>query len=318
MRTPPFENSFAIHPRAKYWSLKNKLKPEDVFLKSNKRFMFDCDCGHEFDSILCNITNNNRWCGYCSNNKLCNNDCKSCFEKSFASHPKVKYWIDERNPRNFFKSCGKKFKFKCECGYIFHTTLNHISSSNHWCIKCGQKKSADAQRYTIEYVKKKIIKFRPGSKCLSDKYTKAANKLKLLCEKGHSFEMSYNFIQQGKWCPHCCTFKSEKKCREILEKIFNKSFIKCRPEWLYGLELDGYNKELNLAFEYNGKQHYEFIPLFHKTPDKLEKQQCYDVATYCLCDMKNIKLIIIPYTVKFEDLEDYIHSEIWRLCPEIV
>lgn len=38
-----FERSFASHPKSNYWSNKNKLKPEQVFSRSNKNFWFNCD-----------------------------------------------------------------------------------------------------------------------------------------------------------------------------------------------------------------------------------------------------------------------------------
>ena len=48
----------------------------------------------------------------------------------------------------------------------------------------------------------------------------------------------------------------------FFEKIYNKKFAKCKPLWLKNqrgsqLELDGYNDELKIAFEYQGRQHYE-------------------------------------------------------------
>ena len=30
------------------------------------------------------------------------------------------------------------------------------------------------------------------------------------------------------------------------------------------MELDMYNKEIGVACEYNGKQHYEYVPYFHR------------------------------------------------------
>ena len=43
---------------------------------------------------------------------------------------------------------------------------------------------------------------------------------------------------------------SEKICRKYFEYLFNKPFNRIRPSWLSELELDGYNEELNIAFEY--------------------------------------------------------------------
>jgi len=35
------------------------------------------------------------------------------------------------------------------------------------------------------------------------------------------------------------------------------------------MELDGYCKDVCMAFEYQDKQHYEFIPYMHKNEDSL-------------------------------------------------
>ena len=47
----------------------------------------------------------------CSDKKLCDKeDCKKCFEKSFASHEKAKYWsnTNELKPNQVSKGSGKK------------------------------------------------------------------------------------------------------------------------------------------------------------------------------------------------------------------
>ena len=84
----PFEKSFASHEKSKYWSNKNELKPNQVFKSSGKKYWFDCECGHEIEISLNNISGG-QWCPYCCFpiKKLCNNeDCKECFEKSIASY----------------------------------------------------------------------------------------------------------------------------------------------------------------------------------------------------------------------------------------
>jgi hypothetical protein len=130
----PFERSFAGHEKAKYWSKKNEENPRDVFKGSNKKYWFDCECGHEFNGTLSNITYDNRWCPYCAHQKLCNNkECNKCYEKSFASHEKVKYWSkkNNENPRDVFKFSGKKYWFDCDFGHEFNSKLcgtNHVYS----------------------------------------------------------------------------------------------------------------------------------------------------------------------------------------------
>ena len=60
--------------------------------------------------------------------------------------------------------------------------------------------------------------------------------------------------------------KNEEQCREILQRLTGKKFNSVRPDFLKNpetnrnLELDMYCEEMNVAFEYNGCQHYHFIP----------------------------------------------------------
>ena len=124
---------FSEHPKSKFWSLKNKKKPNELKLNSHKKFWFDCECGHDFESSLLNINQANNWCPYCSNppKKLCDNEkCKDCFDKSFASHEKSKYWSNdnELKPRQVFNCADRKtFIFNCYCGHKINMNLKQIS-----------------------------------------------------------------------------------------------------------------------------------------------------------------------------------------------
>jgi hypothetical protein len=86
--------------------------------------------------------NKDRWYPYCANQKLCENECKGCFEKSFASHPKSKFLINEKkvNLRNIFKSNLNKYWFNCnESNHKFETSIANISQ-NSWCPYCTNQK----------------------------------------------------------------------------------------------------------------------------------------------------------------------------------
>jgi hypothetical protein len=51
-------SSFAIHPKAKYWSTKNNnILPTDVYKSSNNKYWFTCDiCNHDFEIALYNLS----------------------------------------------------------------------------------------------------------------------------------------------------------------------------------------------------------------------------------------------------------------------
>ena len=57
------KETFQSHERSKYWSNKNELKPNEVALQSSKKIIFNCNCGHEFENVINNITNG-QWCQY--------------------------------------------------------------------------------------------------------------------------------------------------------------------------------------------------------------------------------------------------------------
>lgn len=98
--------------------------------------------------------------------------------------------------------------------------------------------------------------------------------------------------------------KGESRCRIFLEKYFKKPFTKERPDFLKNtitgsnLELDCFNKEIGLAVEYNGKQHYEYTPHFHKTKDSFLNQKYRDKIKRDLCLQNNIILIEVDYKTK--------------------
>lgn len=109
--------------------------------------------------------------------------------------------------------------------------------------------------------------------------------------------------------------KGERECKRSIEEITQKPFAKHRPNFLKNditgknLELDCYNDELKLAIEYNGIQHYEYTPIFHKNRDVFYNIKYRDKMKETLCREKGVKLIVVPYTVKLKDIKQYIQEK---------
>ena len=139
-----FEKSFASHDKAKYWSNKNELKPEQVNKSSHKKYWFDCECGHIFNATPAAISRGN-WCPYCCypSIKLCDKeDCKHCFDKSFASHPMAARWsaANSKTPRQVLKGSHSSFEFNCSCGHTYENVLYSFNTGGTGCSYCGNKK----------------------------------------------------------------------------------------------------------------------------------------------------------------------------------
>jgi hypothetical protein len=309
-----YEKSFASHQKSKYWSDKNgkDVKPWQFKKHSHKKFWFKCDKSeHEFESKLNHISNGS-WCPYpcCYSNKLCsNNTCNICFEASFASSPKVYHWSDKNilKPRDVFKNTHVKFWFSCnKSNHEFDISLDNLLK-NKWCPYpcCADKKLCSDDSCNICFdasfiSSPKAIYWSDKNELAPRDVLKASgHKFLFICEANHEFEASLSHITTNwSWCPKCCIRQNQKECQQIIEQLTEKLFKQIRPVFLNGLELDGYNEELQLAYEYNGEQHYEYIPFFHRAGlSGLVKQKERDKLKEELCIKNGIYLIIIPYWI---------------------
>lgn len=108
----------------------------------------------------------------------------------------------------------------------------------------------------------------------------------------------------------------EAVCRDYLNKLFKKRFIKVRniynPVTHQYLELDCYNDELKLAIEYNGQQHYKYVPYFHKNPQDFRNQQYRDELKRIYCQQLGITLIEVPHTVKKDYICSYLYQKLYE------
>ena len=134
----------------------------------------------------------------------------------------------------------------------------------------------------------------------------------LICFK--SWEAVFHHIKDSNsGCPNCYAYKSQKLCRKYFEAYMKTEFPTKRPKFLKGLEYDGYSEIFNLAFEYQGLQHYKYIPYFHKDEQSFHKLQENDLKKEELSNRNGITLIKIPCKYSYkneEELELFILNEL--------
>ena len=94
--------------------------------------------------------------------------------------------------------------------------------------------------------------------------------------------------------------KGENQMYEIVKNKFPSELVlrNERPSWLKNekgnnLELDVYFPNLELAFEYHGRQHKEYTPFFHNSFKDFERQNRNDEIKIRKCKLRGITLIII-------------------------
>jgi hypothetical protein len=293
---------------------------------AQEKLWIECDDGHSFEITLNNLELN-RWCPVCDgqDSKKCSGCKKDMLLDYFATDkhaPDGKKYLCKSCSKETSKEYRSANSEKVSEYNKKYREENREKIQSYYKVSDEQKEQNKKERcenYFEKFIKSVTQK---GGKCISKEYVSAHDKLKVKCQDGHEFEISPNNLSKDKWCPHCNINYGEEYCRFVLEYFFDDKFTKVRPKWLKTkddtyLELDGYNEDLKLAFEYNGLQHYENIPFFFKTDEDFKKRKEYDELKEKLCKKEKVKLIVVPYDVKPVDIPKYIYDICKKLDLDI-
>lgn len=191
-----------------------------------------------------------------------------------------------------------KLQWECDKGHTWWASLANVKNckgnikKSTWCPTCASARNDDAKRKGLQVYRD--IAEKRGGKCLSDTYTSVKHKLLWQCSLGHTWEAVPESVERGTWCPYCHCFLKEAIVRQIFQQLFDAPFPKSRPPWLRyksQMELDGYNYYLQLAFEHNGKQHYQRVGCFKNNVSENKKR---DKVKKDLCKIHGVTLIVVP------------------------
>ena len=196
-----------------------------------------------------------------------------------------------------YKNGTTPLLWECSEGHQWKTPYLGVINTGAWCPECGLKKLSDPRKYSIEDLHKLAAK--NGGKCLSKKYTHIMHRYLFECTKGHQWTTPANSVLNGTWCPECGRHAryTEKKCRNILEDLTGLKFSSTRRVLPNRYELDMYNEQFKLAFEYDGEQHSIYPSFWHKTKDDFKKQQNRDKFKDEICLKLGITLERISYRI---------------------
>jgi hypothetical protein len=258
---------------------------EELIIAKRKYTKIICENKHE--SIKRNDAFKKTWCQQCTNNTI-------DIAHNLAKEKGFKFLSTE------YKNSSSHYLWECKEGHTWTAKYYNIHSGKGCpeCLKVPYEFFVDL----ITNKEGKIITTK-------EEYFNIKTRIEFECKYGHKCKTTGCILRSESWCRECQTSLCERTCRKIFEYLFNLPFLADRhlknPETNKGIELDGYNKDLKLAFEYNGKQHYEKIG-YWQTDESFSKQQERDTTKERLCIEEGINLIIIPYTVKYEDLYNFI------------
>lgn len=149
-------------------------------------------------------------------------------------------------------------------------------------------------------------------------YTNADTKMKFKCQL-HNCEFITSprtfLYKGGRGCPYCNQSSGEKKMIRILEQkgfkiIQQHTFENCKN--IHKLRFDAYDIENNIAYEYQGQQHYYPIDFAGKgkkwAKDNFDINLKRDNIKIQYCQNNHIPLITIPYW-EYDNMEEFIKTE---------
>jgi hypothetical protein len=180
---------------------------------------------------------------------------------------------------------------KCDRRYV--TTYSKMKYRKYGCVRCCGSASPELSDF-LSLEKLKNIQFIN----LKDQELFSIKKIKAKCNKCNCiWETTYNRLSsQNSGCPTCAAGRGETITKNIFKLLFNSNFNKIRPKWLinpntnYSLELDGYSPELNMAFEYNGSQHYKEVVFSSESLEAIQKR---DIIKKQICKDLGIDFVVI-------------------------
>jgi len=202
------------------------------------------------------------------------------------------------NKENVYITCPKHGDFPQQ-------PSTHLQGAG--CPKC----SHESRRYnTDEFIEK-------AKKVHGDKYTyddvdyKGAHTLvNITCPKHGDFPQSPSNHLQGNGCPTCLEPKGELIIAKLLNTleiqfVRQKKFQDCKNlkvgRYCRRLPFDFYLPEFNTVIEYDGEQHFKPIEK-RGGEERFKKTQINDEIKNKYCKENGIKMIRIPYTIKFDDI----------------
>jgi hypothetical protein len=192
---------------------------------------------------------------------------------------------------------NKKLTWKCNNHGSWESDYGNVVSNKRWCPTCFRE---EQQKICLERANK-YASDREG-KCLTSIFNNIEDIFEWQCrDDSHpTWKSKYRIILGNKtWCPVCgIYYQKENQTRKLLEYLLGFSLDKAKPEWNINpetgnlLEFDGYSESKNLAFEYQGRHHYQ-DNVFKNANQSLATIQFKDKVKAKHCFDRGITLLII-------------------------
>ena len=201
----------------------------------------------------------------------------------------------------------KPIKCKCNiCNYEWTTQPKILITNKSGCPKCGKEKAVKNETKSKEQFIYEMSLIDPDIEILGD-YKNTHTKIKCKCRRCDNIWYGFpaNLLNKSAGCSNCSISNGEKTLLNTLQKL-HIHFI---PQYQINdgihkrpLRFDAFDFKNNIAYEYNGEQHYYPVDFAGKGDEWANKQFVFsqerDLAKINYCCHNNIQIVIIPYWQK--------------------
>ena len=270
-----------------------KIKPLEPYQGRFKKIKHKCVCGSEWSITPSDVLGGD-YCG-------CNKGRKPWTHEEYLNKLKEK----EINfiPLENYIDNNTKIKHKCIlCEKLWDSTPSRIIRKVTSC--CSRKEKTWTHAEYLEELEKKNRDVLP-----LELYINAKTPILHQCSCGNEWKVTpNNILTHDKKCG--CEFsKGEIDIKEFLlqnnfsfEREYSFDDLK---KSRFDFAIFNINKKVKILIEFNGKQHYEFVPYWHKNQKGFEIQKNRDERKRQYAKVNKIPLIEIPYWENtIEYLED--------------
>lgn len=201
----------------------------------------------------------------------------------------------------------KPIKCKCrKCNNEWVTLPKVLTTNGSGCPVCGKIKAVKGETKSLL---KFIGELNNANKNIEviGRYTNTHSKIKCRCKiDGTVWDaIPANLLNKSAGCPTCNISVGERTLLDILKKL-NISYIPqySIPDCKYikSLRFDAFDIRNNIAFEFNGEQHYFPVDFAGKGKEWAENEfdlvQKRDLIKIEYCKNNNIPMVIVPYWEK--------------------
>jgi very-short-patch-repair endonuclease len=271
-----------------------------VYINGTLPLMWQCNKGHTWPASLQDVKGGkNRkgtWCAICNN----------CAKLTIQEAQQIAISRRGRCLSTTYVNGKEHLEWECEFKHTWFATLNKVKNSKNWCPDCSPTK-----KLTLEDAHEAARE--NGGLCLSTEYINIDSDLIWQCEFEHTWPATlHNVRHHNSWCPICKESKGEKAIRLWLENNDIDYDSQFQIEG-YRHFYDFYIPTVNLIVEYDGIQHFQHVPFFHREYS-LEYRQDLDKQKMIRAFQNGYSMLRIHYK-DFDKISELLSSLVTTKLP---